>query len=62
MAEDDITFAFSPALAVQGLLDYTKSEHSKIYKAAVKEVCKDPFDCEADSLYQFLKEDRKSVV
>ena len=53
---DDITFAFSPVLAVQGLLDYTKSEHSKIYKSAIREVCKEPFECEADGLYRFLKD------
>ena len=57
MAEDqDVTFAFSPAQAVQGLLDFSKSEHSKIYKSAIREVCKDPFDCEAEDLYQFLKD------
>jgi hypothetical protein len=57
MAEDqDVAFAFSPAQAVQGLLDFSKSEHSKIYKSAIREVCKDPFDCEAEGLYQFLKD------
>jgi hypothetical protein len=31
MAEEPIiAFMFSPAQAFQGLLDYTKSEHSKI--------------------------------
>ena len=58
MAEEEpnVVFAFSPAQAVQGLLDYTKSEHSKIYKSAIREVCKEPFECEADGLYQFLKD------
>jgi hypothetical protein len=58
MAEEEpnVAFAFSPAQAVQGLLDYTKSEHSKIYKSAIREVCKEPFECEADGLYQFLKD------
>ena len=57
MAEEEpnVAFAFSPAQAVQGLLDYTKSEHSKIYKSAIREVCKEPFECEADGLYQFLR-------
>ena len=54
--EPEVAFAFSPALAVQGLLDYTKSEHSKIYKSAIREVSKEPFDCEAEGLYQFLKD------
>jgi hypothetical protein len=52
----EVVFAFSPALAVQGLLDFTKSEHSKIYKSAIREVCKEPFDCEAEGLFQFLKD------
>ena len=51
-----MAFAYSPALAIQGLLDYTRSEHSKIYKSAIREVCKEPFDCEAEGLYQFLKD------
>ncbi|KAI2494628.1 hypothetical protein MHU86_19906 [Fragilaria crotonensis] len=54
--EAEVVFAFSPALAVQGLLDFTKSEHSKIYKSAIREVCKEPFDCEAEGLFQFLKD------
>jgi hypothetical protein len=58
MAEEEpnVAFAFSPAQAVQGLLDYTKSEHFKIYKSAIREVCKEPFECEADGLYQVLKD------
>ena len=52
----NVAFAFSPALAVQGLLDYTKSEHSKIYKSAIREVRKEPFECEAEGLYRFLKD------
>ncbi len=54
--EAEVVFAFSPALAVQGLLDFTKSEHSKIYKSAIREVSKEPFDCEAEGLFQFLKD------
>lgn len=54
--EADVNFAFSPALAIQGLLDYTRADHAKIYKSAIREVSKEPFDCEADGLYQFLKD------
>ena len=54
--ELNVAFAFSPAQAVQGLLDYTKCKHSKIYKSAIREVCKEPFECKADGLYQFLKD------
>ena len=31
-------FARAPALAIQGLLDYTRSEHVKIYKSGIKAV------------------------
>jgi hypothetical protein len=46
MAEEErnVVFPFSPVQAVQGLLDYTKSEHSKMYMSAIREVCKDPFE------------------
>ena len=54
--EAEVVFAFSPALAVQGLLDFTKGEHSKIYKSAIREVSKEPFDCKAEGLFQFLKD------
>ena len=54
--EPNVVFAFSPAQAVQGLLNYTKNKHSKIYKSAIREVCKEPFECKADNLYQFLKD------
>jgi hypothetical protein len=33
-----------------------KSEQSKINKSAIREVCKEPFECKADNLYQFLKD------
>jgi hypothetical protein len=57
MAEEEpnVAFAFSPVQGVQGFLNYTKSKHSKIYKSAIREVCKEPFECKADGLYQFLK-------
>ncbi len=56
MAEEPAAaFAFSPALAIQGLLDYTRSEHSKIYKSAIREVCKEPFDCEAEGSTSSLR-------
>ena len=49
-------FAHAPALAIEGLLDYTKSEHAKIYKSGIRQVSDDPFDCEPEGLYQFLKD------
>ena len=65
MAEKpDVAFAFSPALAVQGLLNYTKSKHSKIYKSAIRQFGKEPFECKAEGIFQFLKDiqDRANEV
>jgi hypothetical protein len=57
MAEvENVRFAFAPALAIEGLLDYSKSEHVKIFRGAIKPVSEAPFDCEADGLHQFLKD------
>jgi hypothetical protein len=53
---EDIRFAFAPALAIEGLLDYSKSDHVKIYRGAIKPVSETPFDCEAEGLHQFLRD------
>jgi hypothetical protein len=52
----NVRFAFAPALAIEGLLDYSKSEHVKIFRGAIKPVSETPFDCEADGLHRFLKD------
>ena len=59
-----VVFALSPAVAVVGLLDFTKSEHSKIYKSGIRAVTDTPFDCETEGLFQFLREvqDRASEM
>lgn len=49
-------YALAPAQAVDGILDYSKESHSKIYKAGIRAVSDTPFNCEADGLFQFLKE------
>jgi hypothetical protein len=49
-------FALAPAQAIDGALDYSKTNHAKIYKAGIQQVSKTPFNCEADGLFQFLKE------
>ena len=56
-ADEDIRFAYAPALAIEGLvLDYSKSDHVKIYRGAIKPVSETPFDCEAEGLHQFLRD------
>jgi hypothetical protein len=55
----NIRFAFAPALAIKGLLDFSKSEHVKIFRGAIKPVSEAPFDCKADGLHQFLEDVHK---
>jgi hypothetical protein len=52
----DVIFALSPANAIIGLLNFTKSEHHKIYKSGIKAVSDTAYNCEADGLFQFLRE------
>ena len=52
----NVPFAFAPALAIPGLLDYSRGEHVKIFRGAIKPVSETPFDCEPDGLHQFLKD------
>ncbi|KAI2496052.1 hypothetical protein MHU86_18473 [Fragilaria crotonensis] len=54
--EPPVIFALAPALAIDGALDYTRSDHAKIYKAGIRQVLDDLFNCEADNLFQFLKD------
>lgn len=49
-------FAITPAHSVRGLLDYSKAEHHKVYKSGTRPVTDEPFNCDADGLYQFLGE------
>jgi hypothetical protein len=49
-------FALAPAQAVDGPLDYSRAEHHKIYRSGIRAVTDDPFPCDADRLFQFLRE------
>ena len=49
-------FAITPDHAIRGLLDYSKAEHHKVYKSGIRPVSEDPFNCDADGLFQFLRE------
>ena len=51
-----MAFALAPALAIEGALDYTRTEHAKVFRAAIKQVSDELFNCDADGLYQFLKD------
>jgi hypothetical protein len=49
-------YAVAPGLSVDGPLDYSKTEHVKLYRSAIKQVSEELYDCEADGLPQFLKD------
>jgi hypothetical protein len=51
-----VAFAITPAHAFRGLLDYSKAEHHKVYKSGIWPVSEDPFNCDAEGLFQFLRE------
>jgi hypothetical protein len=51
-----VTFALAPAQAVDGPLDYSRAEHHKIYRSGIRAITDDPFPCDADRLFQFLRE------
>ena len=59
-------FALSPAYAVDGFLDFSQSEHHKIYKSGIRSVTPtdNPFTCEPTRLFKFLRrvEDRANEM
>jgi hypothetical protein len=54
--EPVINFALAPAQAIDGPLNYTKAEHHTIYKSGIRQITDDPFPCDANRLFQFLRE------
>ena len=57
-------FALSPAHAVDGFLDFTQSEHHKIYKSGIRAgtPSDNPFACEATRLFLRCVEDRANEM
>ena len=49
-----VAFALSPAAAIQGVIDYLKSEGRKIYGSATHKLSEDQFDCVPEDLTQLL--------
>jgi hypothetical protein len=48
-------FALSPAMAVQGIIDYSTREGRGIFHDATAKVDEELYDCKPDGLYQFLQ-------
>ena len=57
-----VAFSLSPAAAIQGVIDYLKSEDRKIHRSATHKLSDDQFDCVPEDLTKFLVdlEDRAS--
>jgi hypothetical protein len=49
-----VPFALTPAIAIPGVIDYSQREGQKLYGNATYKLDEDPYDCQADGLYQFL--------
>ena len=50
-----ITFALNPAHAVQGVINFAKSDNVKLHRKGTSRLNDDPFDCVPKDLHQFLK-------
>jgi len=48
-------FALNPAQAIEGVIDFSTAEGTKLYRSATKKLQEDLFDCEPDQLYLFLQ-------
>jgi hypothetical protein len=55
MAANPIRFALTPAVAVQGVIDYNSTEGRKLYVHATSKLDEELCDCKPDGLYQFLQ-------
>ena len=50
-----IRFALSPALAIQGVINYETSEGRKLFSSSTHKLDEELYDCKPDGLYQFLQ-------
>ena len=48
-------FALTPAVAIQGVIDYSTSEGRKIYTTATYKLDEELYDCTPEDLHQFLQ-------
>ena len=48
-------FALTPAVAIQGVIDYSTSEGRKIYSTATAKLDEELYDCTPKELHQFLQ-------
>ena len=53
--QGNITFALTPAMTYEGLVDYSTAQGRKLYDNATAKLDDELFDCNAEDLYAFLK-------
>lgn len=51
----NVQFALTPAMALDGIIDYKTTRGRKMYAAATTKLSEDLYDCNAEDLYAFLK-------
>ena len=49
-----VPFALNPAHAMQGVIDFAKSDNVKLHKKGTSQLSEDCFDCVPKDLHQFL--------
>ena len=50
-----IPFTLNPAHAVQGVINFSKSDNVKLHRKGTSRLNDDPFNCVPEYLHQFLK-------
>ena len=52
---ENARFALTPAMALEGIIDYKTTRGRKMYASATAKLSEDLYDCNAEDLYAFLK-------
>lgn len=53
--QENVPFALTPAIAIQGVINYNKTSGRKMYSGAIAKLDEELYDCKPDGLYQFLQ-------
>ena len=50
-----IPFVLNPVHAIQGVINFAKSDNVRLHRKGTSRLNDDPFDCVPEELHQFLK-------
>jgi hypothetical protein len=53
--ETEVPFALTPAIAIQGIINYQKTSGRKLYLGATAKLDEELYDCKPEGLFQFLQ-------